>query len=273
VCVDGHRVGHRDVERELDRTQPVIVGADRVGGGLGAPDDLGQREVRVVAAGHAERVPGGDAVAGDVPRGPPAFQALEAGFKPVVDRLTAPDPELRLGVVDVVTVYGLHPEIRQRPIEHRVEEPRRHGVAPGGEVVGVDQARLDELRADVRAGILRRRPLERDEPAFGGDDDRLTVDVGAVERVADHPLAPLAPVVDRGVDEVDPGVERLRDRRPVAPVAVVGGVAEVGAEPDAGDDPRAEPAEVGPREGVAEAVAVPPGAVAGRHTGGSAGGA
>ena len=52
------------------------------------------------------------------------------------------------------------------------------------------------------------------------------------ERLPDHPLAALGPVVDRGVEEVAAEVHRVDDRLAVAPIDGVVLVAEIGPEAD-----------------------------------------
>jgi len=131
-------------------------------------------------------------------------------------------------------------------------------VRPVREVVGCDDPRLDESLADVRGGVIGALAVEREESAFGGHHDRVAVDRGVPDRLADDAFGAPAPVVDRGVDVVHAGAEREIDR--LAGGVVDGGsrISEVGAEPDTGGYARAEPSEVGAPEGVAELVAVVP---------------
>jgi len=161
--------------------------------------------------------------------------------------------------VDVVAVDGGDPEVRQRPVDHRVEEGGCDAV-PADDVLGIDQPRLDVRLADAGRRV-RGVVVEGSEPALGGDTDGLAFDVGRLDRRADDPLGAAPTVVGRGVDEVDPRLQRPAYRPAVALVGRVGGVAEIRPDPDGGDHARPEPPELRPREGVAEPPAIVPGRV------------
>jgi len=231
VARDGERVGHRDVERELDGPEVRRRGTGRLGCAPRPRDHLGQREEPLVVGRHAERVPGRHAVTGQVARRRPFLQARERRLQPVVHCPAGPLGELCLGVVDVVTVHSVDPQVRQRAVELVVEELRRDAVLARDQVVLVDDAGVDVLPVDPPAGVVRAGPVERDEPALGRDDDRLPVDDGVV-------------------------------------VGIVGRVrrfSQVCADADAGDDGLAEPPEVRACKAVV-VVPVGPGRLARCHT-------
>jgi hypothetical protein len=173
---------------------------------------------------------------------------------------------LRLGVVDVVQVDGIEPEVRERAVELVVDERRCDAVVPADEVGPVDQTGVDVLVVDPPPRVGWSLAVEGDEPPLGRDDDGLPVDVGVGERTPDDALAALVAVVDRRVDDVYTRFDGRDDSLVVGVVGRVGRVAEVGTQADAGDDTLAEPAKVRPGELLVEPLAVVPGPRSGRHT-------
>jgi hypothetical protein len=243
----------------------VVAPADRLPRGLGPREDLGEREVPVVALGHAEGVPRRDAVRPDVAGDASALQRLEGGLQPVVHRLAGAGRELGLRVVDVEAVDRVEPQSVQGAVERPLQVVGRDRVSAVRELVGVDDPAPEEAVADVRRRVGGALAVEREEPALRRHHDRVAVDRRVADRLADDALGPPAAVVDRGVDVVHAGAEREPDRLAVGVVDGGGRVAEVSPDPDAGGHPGDEPPEVRAPEGVAELVAVGPERVAGRH--------
>ena len=114
--------------------------------------------------------------------------------------------KLNLGVVEVVDVERLESEIPAAPLELIPEVARRHAMASGHDVPGLEDAGPQVGRGDVGAGIRRHDAVERDEPALRRDDRFLATQRACgyqrADRLSHHALAPLAPVIHRGVDDV-----------------------------------------------------------------------
>ena len=133
--------------------------------------------------------------------------------------------------MEVVEIDRFEAEVRQRAVELVVDERRLEAVPSEHEVVGVDGPGVDVLLADVPAGVGRPFAVEGDEPALGGDENCLAVDVGRLQRLPDDALAALVAVVDCGVEDVDPGLECRDDRPAVRLVGLVRRLPKVGAQP------------------------------------------
>jgi hypothetical protein len=81
-------------------------------------------------------------------------------------------------------------------------------MAPAGDLLPGRDAGLHEGLEDVAARVAAVLGVVGKVPALGRDEDLVPGDAalldGAGQGASDRPLAPLAPVVDRGVEDVDP---------------------------------------------------------------------
>ena len=97
--------------------------------------------------------------------------------------------------MEIVEIDRREAQILAAPVERSVEELGRQGMTTGDEIV-------------------RRRRARGHEASFGGNEDLATspaaVGGGARDGAPDRPLAPLSPIVDRGVENVDPAAESDR---------------------------------------------------------------
>ena len=259
----GQRLGHAEVERQLNDLEVVVVAA----GGARDLDHLGEREIVFHRRVVAEGVPGGDAVHADFSRADRGLQRLEGLQQPPVELDRRDLRELRLRVVDVVDVDAVEVEIFAARLELVREIGRRHAVAAGRQVRRRGDAGLHERIDEIALDVGRRRAVEREVAALGRDDDAAPVEalLGEVaERRADGALAPLEAVVDRAVDHVAAELDAARDRAAVELVRRRVVVAEVGADAD-----RGKPQAVRQPVVIARDAALKPLAVGGGALGGS----
>ena len=122
---------------------------------------------------------------------------------------------------------------------------RGHAVAVGHHVRGAEEARRDEGLLHVGVAVARGRAVVRDEAALRCDQDFVAT-AGTVldqigQRLADRPLAALAAVVDRAVNDVAPGLDGLLHRGAIERVRRAVVIAEIRAEPDRGQCQAAQP--------------------------------
>ena len=241
------RLGHGEVVGQLDHLEVMPRARDR----FRLAHELGERQVIARLGRLAEAVPRGDAVAADAPCGDLLLEQLEGGADAAQELRARHGGELTLGVVDVVDVDRLEPEVREAPPELVLQVARRHGVS-ADHVLGAEDPGADVGVAHVGRGVGRDAAVERDVPALRAHHDLLAWEAALPgeggERLAEHPLAALRAVVDRGVEEVAAEVGRVDDRRAGPPVGLVVLLAEVGAEADRGDEEAVERAEVARRD-------------------------
>ena len=119
------------------------------------------------------------------------------------------------------------------------DESGREAVTPGDDLVRAHDAGVDVLAAHVFLVLLTRRggrAVERDVPALGAHHElvarRSLHSDGARERLPEGALGALAAIVDRGVEKVDPGRDRVVRGVGVADVVRLVALAEVAAEAD-----------------------------------------
>src|SRR5579883_730583 len=84
------------------------------------------------------------------------------------------------------------------------------------------------------APAARPLPVARQVPRLAGDQHLLALHGTLVQRGSqrfpDRPLAALAAIVDRGVDDVDPAIERRFDRFPIERVVVRAVLSQIGTD-------------------------------------------
>src|SRR5689334_5385120 len=90
---------------------------------------------------------------------------------------------------------------------------------------------IEKLALDVLAVFLSRRwwsTIERNVPGFRADDDLVTLDDagfdGAPDRGTDASFRALRPIVERGIDDIDPRSNCVLDCRRIRCVILIGSV-------------------------------------------------
>ncbi len=162
-----------------------------------------------------------------------ASERLDGAAQSLAERLATDLLELGLDVVQVVEVDRLEAEVATAPLDLVFQIAGSHAVASLSDLVFGRDARIEKALGHVASPGPGVFGVVREIASLGRDEDlvarRATLRERARERAADGPLAPLAPVVDRRVENVDPGGERRGDRGFVARVRPGALVAEVGA--------------------------------------------
>src|SRR5690606_7417533 len=148
--------------------------------------------------------------------------------------------ELHLGVVEEIDVEAFEAEVRERKPEPMANEAPAQDVVALHDFAGLDDAGLDEGFEQVAASLGGRRAIVRKEADLAHDDDLVALEPAGREGLAEHAaedvFAPLAAVVEGGVEDVDAAFEGARDGLFVEPVGRIVRSAEIGAEPDARAD-------------------------------------
>src|SRR5260370_1014614 len=112
---------------------------------------FGEREMLFLVSRQAIALPRGGAVAGDAPLAAGALERLEGGAQPPPELGPGHLAELRLGVVQVVEVDARDAKVAPAALDLVVEEARGQRVAAGDDLVGAQDARLDERLLEIGA--------------------------------------------------------------------------------------------------------------------------
>ena len=167
--------------------------------------------------------------------------------------------------MQVVHIEAGKPQVGQAGVNLMAQIRRGHAVAVGHHVRRVEDAGHDEGLLHVGVAVARGRAVVWDETALRCDQ-HFVATAGSVldqlgQRLADRPLAALAAVVDRAVNDVAPGLDGLLDRGAIERVRRGIVLAEIRAEPDCGQRQAAQPFAEVPGMGRArrdQAITVPP---------------
>ena len=115
---------------------------------------------------------------------------------------------------------------------------RCHTVAFRHHIAGCDDAGMHEGLKHVGITVPRRGAIEGDEPALRCEQQLVSPDCSGLDQLAqglsDHPFAALAAIVDRGIEHIASGCDRLFDRLQVLRVRAGIMSSQIGAEPDGG---------------------------------------
>jgi hypothetical protein len=155
--------------------------------------------------------------------------------------------ELLLGVVQVVDVNRGEPQVFPAALDLVGEVARREAVAAGDDVIGCHHSRTVVLVLEKSPVTLFRRgrsAIERDVPTLAAHHDLVAGDGSArdatAQRVTQRALRALAPVIDRGIQQVDPVRQRLRRGGSVARIFRVVAVAQIRSHAQRGHDGAAD---------------------------------
>src|SRR5688572_14137276 len=175
---DEERLGHPEVERELDDFESVLRAARLARAG----DDALQRQP-VVALHLAEAVPGRDAVRGELSLVRALLEFAERGGQASIELLLPHRGELALGIVDVVDVEGLDAEILAALVDLVAQVRGRHAVRLVDEVVERRDALVDERPLEPRHRVGGRLAFEREVAALGAEQDLIAREFARIDTV------------------------------------------------------------------------------------------
>ncbi len=215
---------HSQVERQLDEPE-MVAGAAFFGGNRG---EARQAE-RVFLA---KALPGGGAVPANPALVHLAFEFGEGATDAVFKLRRGTEAELGFGVVQVEDVDGVHAQIGAAAVDLIGQKPGREGVHTAHYVAG--RKRFGDGAGSQKSG-------------FGTNDNFIALE--APEGRADAPFGSLAAIVDGAIEEVDAVFTGGNQGVGVGPVGRVIGLAEIGADTQAGD---VQPVEGTKERGVAE---------------------
>src|SRR5688500_9375189 len=198
-------------------------------------DDLGEIQVPARVRWCAEAVPGCTPITTDVATRDPLLEQRERATKDRTESRRLNRVELLLRIVQVVDVERSDAKVLLASFNLMCQERRRERVTASYEIIGTDDSGVDVRRLQIRQIRLtthRRGAVQRDVTTFRADDDFIARHHRCGDRVAQcrahGALRPLAPIVDRRVDDVDTLLEGRSDRTRVPRVIRLVALAEVG---------------------------------------------
>lgn len=169
---------------------------------------LDQGDVAFLAGLDPEGVPRRNAVGADSAFVGRRFQHTESFAQAMAERVGIDGANLRFRIVNVINVQRIDAEIDARTVQLAGQVDRMHAMAVGDEIPLRDAALTDVTRLEpLGTGWVRQ------VTALGTDDEFLALDrvlfLGAHERAADAFFGAFETVIDRRIDDVDAGGERL----------------------------------------------------------------
>src|SRR5277367_3882871 len=185
----------------------------------------------------AKTVPRGHAIKLNLSRCRSGFQKNEGIAYPLQKIRARHFAQLGLRIVQVVDVDALDAEIAQATLQLIFQESRRHAVAAAYKVVRAEYSGLDVFAIEIFRRIGRHCAIGSQIPALGAENKFFARDslFGQIlDGGADAALASLKAVVDGRIDNVDAALDRRRNRRGVALISLVVGLAEIGADSQRG---------------------------------------
>ena len=164
------------------------------------------------------------------------FQQLESMPQALPKNLRGHVRELRLRIVQIEDIDGCQAKIPAGALDLVLEIRRRNAVHASGKVLGIEDAGLDVLLHKIFARIRGEISVEREIARLRANQDFITPNIACAHQLrkggADVALRALMPIVDSGVDNVNAGLQRGRDRLGVGGIGRVVGFAEISAESD-----------------------------------------
>src|SRR2546423_5357711 len=210
-----HRLGHGEVDWKLDHLEMVFRAADFMSDRY----ELCQAQMIPSIGQHAETVPRRATVNPDHTSLYLLLECRERFPHHIDEFWSIPHLQLLLGIVEVVDIDHLEPEVVATPFDLIVEIAWSKTVASCHDITGLHHAALEVLAIEEAVICLlgrRSNSVERDVTAFGTDNNLLSLDGTHRNRVSDPltngALRTLTAIVDCGIDKVDPFVE-CRGRR------------------------------------------------------------